>query len=372
MTVATHRHHRRTGSWCPEGTGPLFPTVAVEMMMNLRSPQGLPDRNRSNASRWAWGLIVALAIATGACSSSKSTGSSGSGGASATGTGGKASTGSGGTTTSGSGGTTSAGSGGSTGVTCGGDGQFCCAANTCNDGGCCVGNMCHASGSTCTGAGSGVTGTCNNGSCQDGTGTTCGAIGQTCCGSTGTGGTSGAGGAGGGTGFPGGGAAAMTCTASGARCANGMCEACGTSGQACCGFTCGSGLVCDFGGDAGAGATGMCSACGGGGAALLWNRHVQHGPGLRRPGRVQDVHELRRQRFSVLPGLRLPVGLGLRGRDDDARCGRRTRHDDRWNVRYVRRQRTALLRPGDHPVRQRPRLRAERRRGGRERLSGVR
>jgi hypothetical protein len=86
---------------------------------------------------------------------------------------------------------------------CGAAGQRCCAGGGCADGGCCVGERCIASGAECGAIG----GVCSAGSCQQEP--NCGAIGQPCC-------------------------AGVDCTASQARCFDGVCGACGAAGQPCC------------------------------------------------------------------------------------------------------------------------------------------
>jgi hypothetical protein len=91
----------------------------------------------------------------------------------------------------------------------------CLAANTCNNGGCCVYGLCRASGKACglTATNELVPGICMSGSCGEPT-SRCGSLNQICCPPTGK------------------------CTAPHTACGprTKLCEPCGDMGQACCDF----------------------------------------------------------------------------------------------------------------------------------------
>ncbi len=130
------------------------------------------------------------------------------------------------------------GMGGMTPPSCGAAGEACCAANTCDGGGCCVLGRCRGAGQTCG------SGTCMNGSCGT-AGMPCGAVGQACCPIMIAGTT-----------YP-------SCTSPASHCnANNMCVSCGGANQICCGAagsaTCSAGFDCTA-----QGPSGMCQPCGG-------------------------------------------------------------------------------------------------------------
>ncbi len=155
------------------------------------------------------------------------------------------------------------------------------------------------------------------------TGVPCGGVGQACCGTVDGGGNGG------------------VCTASGARCTNGTCTACGTSGAACCqggaANQCGASLSC-LAGDGGM----LCTPCGGSGQLCCANNVCNTGLGCNRPAGKwrQRLRKLRRGRPGLLRGRQLPGNrTGLH------RPGRRRRRQ----LRGVWRRRPGVL-PGSDRV----------------------